>query len=155
MKKMKPLTVLAGISALVLTLHTNTFAATSADLIHDAEQDVLIEQYGKDWEIQDKSLQVKLDALYKKYGKRPNIIHIMWDDTSFGAVGIPTMNKIRGFDTPRLNKMGADGITFTRMYTEPSCTPTRAAALTGALLFGVVCTQFPFLPRVVAYLQKK
>ncbi len=50
----------------------------------------------------------------------------MWDDNSFGEVGIPTMNAIRGFDTPRLNKMGQDGITFTRMYTEPSCTPTRA-----------------------------
>ena len=27
--------------------------------------------------------------------------------------------------------MGAEGINFTRMYTEPSCTPTRAAVLTG------------------------
>ena len=58
---------------------------------------------------------------------------------------IPVMNKIRGFDTPRLNKMGQDGITFTRMYTEPSCTPTRAAALTGRLAArsGVYTVAFP------------
>ena len=55
------------------------------------------------------------------------------------------MNAIRGFDTPRLNKMGQDGITFTRMYTEPSCTPTRAAALTGRLAVrsGMYTVSFP------------
>ena len=43
------------------------------------------------------------------------------------------MNKVLGFDTPRLNQMAREGISFTRMYTEPSCTPTRTAALTGRL----------------------
>jgi len=107
--------------------------AKESEIIHDAEQNILQEQFGKKWAAQDKVIQKELDALYKKHGKRPNIVHIMWDDNSYGEVGIPGMNKIRGFDTPRLNKMGEDGITFTRMYTEPSCTPTRAAALTGRL----------------------
>jgi arylsulfatase len=102
-------------------------------IIHDAEQDILQKQFGDQWAAQDIEIQKQLDAIYEKYGKRPNIIHIMWDDNSFGEVGIETFNKIRGFDTPRLNKMGDDGITFTRMYSEPSCTPTRAAALTGRL----------------------
>jgi len=114
-------------------------------IIHDAEQYILIDQYGDQWEEQDKAIQKKLDALYKKHGKRPNIIHIMWDDNSFGEVGIKEFNKIRGFDTPRLNKMAEDGITFTRMYTEPSCTPTRAAALTGRLAVrsGMHTVSFP------------
>ena len=133
MSKLRFLFTLIVISVLAVSLAGNAPAATSANLIHDAEQSILVEQYGEKWAAQDKILQAELDALYKKYGKRPNIIHIMWDDTSFGAVGIPVMNKIRGFDTPRLNKMGQDGIIFTRMYTEPSCTPTRAAALTGRL----------------------
>jgi arylsulfatase len=32
-----------------------------------------------------------------------------------------------------MNKMADEGMAFTRMYTEPSCTPTRTAALTGRL----------------------
>ena len=38
-----------------------------------------------------------------------------------------------------------DGIVFTRMYTEPSCTPTRAAALTGRLAVrsGMHTVSFP------------
>ena len=69
----------------------------------------------------------------EKHGRPPNIIHIMWDDHSLGEVGIPEMNKLLGYDTPRINQMAREGIAFTRMYTEPSCTPTRTAALTGRL----------------------
>lgn len=128
-----------------LSLSGPVLSETSANLIHDAEQTILQEQFGEKWAVQDEKLQAKLDALYEKYGKRPNIVHIMWDDTSFGEVGVPVFNKIRGFDTPRLNKMGQDGITFTRMYTEPSCTPTRAAALTGRLAVrsGMHTVSFP------------
>ena len=114
-------------------------------IIHDAEQAILQEQYGAEWAKQDKEIDAKLQALEKKFGKKPNIVHIMWDDNSFGEVGIEAFNKIRGFDTPRLNKMGEDGIVFTRMYTEPSCTPTRAAALTGRLAVrsGMYTVAFP------------
>ena len=126
-------------------VHTLGVAQEKRPIIHDAEQVILYEQYGEQWDEQDKEIQEKLDALYKKYGKRPNIVHIMWDDNSFGEVGIEEFNKIRGFDTPVLNKMGEDGITFTRMYTEPSCTPTRAAALTGRLAVrsGMYTVAFP------------
>ena len=116
----------------VVVLLITTITAQDG-IIHDAEQAILQEQFGDQWAKQDVEIDKKLTALENKYGKKPNIIHIMWDDNSFGEVGIETFNKIRGFDTPRLNKMGDDGITFTRMYTEPSCTPTRAAALTGRL----------------------
>jgi arylsulfatase len=50
---------------------------------------------------------------------------------AFGDAGIPAINKIRGFDTPSCNRIAEEGILFTRMYTEPSCTPTRAASITG------------------------
>jgi len=132
--------------ALVLAvLVTGADAEAKNEIIHDAEQDILQAQYGEQWAQQDVEVQKKLDALYEKFGKRPNIIHIMWDDNSFGEVGIQTMNAIRGFDTPRLNRMAAEGLTFTRMYTEPSCTPTRAAALTGRLAVrsGMYTVAFP------------
>lgn len=119
--------------AIALIFMTATSYSQKSKIIHDAEQEALQEQFGERWATQDKEIDQKLKALEKKFGKKPNIIHIMWDDNSFGEVGLETFNKIRGFDTPRLNKMGEEGITFTRMYTEPSCTPTRAAALTGRL----------------------
>lgn len=122
---------------LILFLFSVSLIVTTVNaqnkIIHDAEQDILQKQFGDQWAAQDVEIQKKLDALYEKYGKRPNIIHIMWDDNSLGEVGIPELNKVRGFDTPRINKMGEEGIVFTRMYTEPSCTPTRSAALTGRL----------------------
>ena len=145
-KRLKP-TVLASISIAAMTLlpSLSATAATKANLIHDAEQNILQDQFGEKWAKQDVGLQKKLDALYKKHGKRPNIVHIMWDDTSFGEVGIKAFNKIRGFDTPNINQMGEEGIVFTRFYSEPSCTPTRAAALTGRLAVrsGMHTVSFP------------
>ena len=119
---------------LALVIFLTGFSSVSGQqIIHDAEQAILEEQFGAEWATQDKEIDKKLKALEKKFGKKPNIIHIMWDDNSLGEVGMAELNKVRGFDTPHINKMAEDGIAFTRMYTEPSCTPTRAAALTGRL----------------------
>jgi arylsulfatase A-like enzyme len=74
-----------------------------------------------------------LAELLKKYGTPPNIIHIMWDDTAVGEISISAIQKVRGFETPNMNRFAAEGINFMRTYTEPSCTPSRAAALTGRL----------------------
>jgi arylsulfatase A-like enzyme len=108
-------------------------AATAADIVHDAEYYILEAQNGKVWEVEDGQLDAKLAELREKYGQPPNIVHFMWDDQPFGSVGIPGYQPIRGYTTPQLNKMAAEGMLFTRMYSEPSCTPTRAAALTGQL----------------------
>jgi arylsulfatase len=102
-----------------------------ADVVHDAEYYVLEAQHGNAWRVEDDKIDARLAKLRKKYGTPPNIVHILWDDTSFGDVGIPAINKIRGFETPGCNRMAEEGILFTRMYTEPSCTPSRAACMTG------------------------
>ncbi len=107
--------------------------ATANEIVHDAEYYVLEAQNGEKWAAEDKSLQQKLAELKKKHGTPPNIIHIMWDDTAFGDVGIPAIQKVRGLETPHINTMAEEGILFTRMYTEVGCTPTRAAAVTGRL----------------------
>ncbi len=106
---------------------------TAAEIQHDAEHYVLVKQHGEKWAAEDNVIKEKLAEMKKKYGKSPNIIHIMWDDNSLGEVGIPELNRVFGFDTPHINKMASEGMSFTRMYTEPSCTPTRTAALTGRL----------------------
>ena len=102
-------------------------------IVHDAQYYILDAQNGEQWAAEDKDLDARLAALRQKYGRPPNIIHLMWDDQPFGAVGIPALQQIRGYTTPRLNQMADEGILFTRMYSQPSCTPTRAAAMTGQI----------------------
>jgi arylsulfatase A-like enzyme len=60
--------------------------------------------------------------------KKPNIVHIVADDLGFGDVGFNGCTDIR---TPNLDRLAAGGAKFTQFYTQPMCTPTRAALMTG------------------------
>ena len=122
---------LAGL--LLATAGLPQIGLARGEIIFSTEYQQLQEQKSAAWSAQDRSIEEQLAALEKKHGKRPNIIHIMWDDHSLGEVGIRQMNKVLGYNTPSINRMADEGISFTRMYTEPSCTPTRTAALTGRL----------------------
>ena len=118
----------------VLVINQTAFAQADAPkIIHDAEYYVLDAQYGERWAAEDKDLDKKLADLRKKHGAPPNIIYVLWDDTPVGEVGVPFIQKQRGWETPNINRLAAEGINFTRMYSEPSCTQTRAASLTGRL----------------------
>src|SRR5262245_42644419 len=59
--------------------------------------------------------------------KPPNIVYIVADDVGWKDVGF------RGSDirTPNLDKLVATGTELEQFYTQPLCTPTRAALLTG------------------------
>ncbi|MFP6654671.1 MAG: sulfatase-like hydrolase/transferase, partial [Myxococcota bacterium] len=130
----KPTLSMALLASLMLWSATAFAGGNPAKgIVFDAEFSRLQAQHAEKWRVEDEALRTRLAALRKKHGRAPNIIHIMWDDHSLGQVGIPQMNKVLGFDTPNLNQMAKEGISFTRMYTEPSCTPTRTAALTGRL----------------------
>ena len=102
-------------------------------IVHDAEYYILEAQNGQKWALEDGQLEEKLAALREKYGAPPNIIHYMWDDQPPMAFGDPIYQKIRGYETPNLNRMSADGLIFARMYKGTGCTPSRAAALTSPL----------------------
>ena len=108
-------------------------AVTAADnLIHDADYYVLEAQLGEQWKADDQAIDQKLAAFREKNdGKPPNIVYILIDDIGFGDLGIPELNAVRGYKTPAINKFSDDGMRFVRMYTEPSCTPTRVAFMTG------------------------
>jgi arylsulfatase len=110
-----------------------TTLAQGSKIVHDAEYYILEAQHGNAWEVEDRELDARLAELRKKHGRPPNIIHIMWDDTPYGDIGIPAIQKVRGFETPHLNRLAEEGILFTRMYTEVGCTPSRAASMTGRL----------------------
>lgn len=101
--------------------------------MHDAEYYILEAQNGKIWEVEDENLDKKIAELRKKYGRPPNLIHYMWDDQPVMSFGDPIYQQIRGYSTPVLNQLAEDGMLFSRMYTEPGCTPSRAASMTGQL----------------------
>ncbi len=57
----------------------------------------------------------------------PNVLFIVLDDTGFGqlgAYGAP-------METPNLDRLAADGLTYNNMHTTALCSPTRSCILTG------------------------
>ncbi len=134
MRKLRMLDLLAVITAATALVSGAmvAYAQQSADrlsgkIVHDAEYYIIEAKNGKKWAVEDGELDKKLAELRKKYGTPPNIVHYMWDDQPPMAFGDPIYQKIRGYDTPHLNKLAEEGMIFARMYTEPGCTPSRAA----------------------------
>ena len=120
------------IAALLMLGATIAAGAQASDLVHDAEYYVLEAQNGERWADDDKAVDQKLAAFREQNGgKPPNILYILIDDIGFGDLGIPELNAIRGYETPNINRFAREGMRFARMYTEPSCTPTRVAFMTG------------------------
>ena len=64
-------------------------------------------------------------------GSKPNIILMVSDDFGYGDAGVYGGGIGRGMPTPALDKMAAEGMTFFDFYAQPSCTPGRAAMMTG------------------------
>jgi arylsulfatase len=59
---------------------------------------------------------------------RPNIIYVMTDDQGYGdiaALGNPVVK------TPHLDRLHAESVRLTEFHASPTCSPTRAAMLTG------------------------
>jgi arylsulfatase len=128
------LKAVAGAAMLMLALVANPALAQdpSGNIIHDSEYYVLEAQNGEKWTADDQTVDRKLAAFrIKNGGKPPNLLYILIDDIGFGDLGIPELNAIRGYKTPAINKFAEEGMRFARMYTEPSCTPTRVAFITG------------------------
>lgn len=63
--------------------------------------------------------------------KKPNIITIISDDFGYGDSGPYGGGEGRGMPTPHLDRLAQEGMTFYSFYAQPSCTPGRAAMLTG------------------------
>ena len=101
---------------------------------HDVEHYILLDQYADKWSAEDAAIdQVLAETKARNNGKPPNIIYILIDDVGFGEFGSALLNNVRGYKTPNINEFATQGMSFSRMYSEPSCTPTRAAFLTGRL----------------------
>ncbi|MCK4291882.1 MAG: sulfatase-like hydrolase/transferase [Planctomycetes bacterium] len=60
---------------------------------------------------------------------KPNVVIIFCDDAGYADVGV---FGAKGYKTPNLDKMAAEGVRFTDFYAAAaSCTPSRAALMTG------------------------
>jgi arylsulfatase A-like enzyme len=127
---MRPIKVLALALTIAVAISPPSFAENK--IHHDSEYYVLQAQHGEQWAADDKVVDSKL-ADFKKSnkGKAPNIVYILIDDIGYGDMGIPELNALRGYETPNINKLATQGMRLSRMYTEPSCTPTRIAFTTG------------------------
>ncbi|MCY4187208.1 MAG: arylsulfatase [Bryobacterales bacterium] len=59
---------------------------------------------------------------------RPNIILVMTDDQGYGEVGAHGNSMIQ---TPNLDALHAESVRLTNFHVDPTCSPTRAALVTG------------------------
>src|SRR3954454_8082341 len=64
---------------------------------------------------------------------KPNIIFIVSDDTGYGDLGPYGGGIGRGMQTPNIDRLSNEGMTFFSFYAQPSCTPGRAAMQTGRI----------------------
>jgi len=130
---MKSLSVITVAAAIGLALSCGSPDVSAAkEIIHDADYYILEAQHNKQWAEDDKKVDQKLAEFRKNNGgKSPNILYILIDDVGYGDMGMPELNSIRGYKTPNINKLADQSMRFSRMYTEPSCTPTRVAFITG------------------------
>ena len=60
--------------------------------------------------------------------EKPNVVLIMVDDFGYECVGA---NGSADYQTPRLDRLAAEGMRFEHCHVQPLCTPTRAQLMTG------------------------
>src|SRR5229473_7322756 len=82
---------------------------------------------------QEQAAQSKLDALRTRTGKRPNFVWFLIDDMGFGDPGAFGGGAAIGAATPNMDRLAREGLKLTSTYSQPTCTPTRSAILTGRL----------------------
>ncbi len=75
----------------------------------------------------------KLAKLYKKTGKKPNILIMLVDDMGWGDPGSFGGGAAIGAPTPHIDKLASEGLKLTSTYAQPTCSPTRATVMTGRL----------------------
>lgn len=66
------------------------------------------------------------------YGaEKPNIVLVFLDNFGWGEPGFNGGGIVRGAETPRMDKLAAEGLRLTNFNVEVQCTPSRSAIMTG------------------------
>ncbi|MEM6691370.1 MAG: arylsulfatase [Planctomycetota bacterium] len=84
---------------------------------------------------QEAEAKRKLAALKEKHGRRPNVLILLVDDMGWGDPGCYGGGAAIGAPTPNIDALAASGLRLTSCYSQPTCTPTRAAIQTGRIPF--------------------
>lgn len=120
------------IKSILIGMVSIFFVGSSFAYQQDVAQQNLQKKHKDAWTVEDKEIDKMLRELNKRQG-RPNVIFILTDDIGWGELGSYGGGKLRGTPTPNLDQLAEDGIKFLQHYSEPSCTPTRVALMTGRL----------------------
>jgi arylsulfatase len=82
---------------------------------------------------QEQATAKKLADLRTRFGQPPNIVWLVIDDMGWGDPGVYGGGAAIGAATPNIDRLAGEGLTLTSTYSQPTCTPTRSAILTGRL----------------------
>jgi arylsulfatase A-like enzyme len=64
-------------------------------------------------------------------GRKPNVVFILADNIGYGDMGPYGGGELRGYPTPRTDQLAREGLRLTQFLVESTCTPSRAALMTG------------------------
>jgi arylsulfatase A-like enzyme len=67
-------------------------------------------------------------SLPEAMASQPNVVLVMTDDQGYGDIGAHGNPWVR---TPHLDELRTESVRFTQFHVDPTCTPTRAALMTG------------------------
>ena len=90
---------------------------------------------------------------------KANIVFMMADQLRFDALSFARKDNSTAFQTPSLDQIASEGISISHSYSStPTCTPARAALLTGQspwnhgmIGYGTIAPRYPYtFPRVLA-----
>lgn len=62
---------------------------------------------------------------------KPNIVIVLLDNTGWADFGPWGGGELRGAPSPQIDQLAQQGLTLTNFNTEPQCTPSRSALMTG------------------------
>jgi hypothetical protein len=77
------------------------------------------------------ALTAGVETAFAQQASKPNILFILNDNTGYGDIGVYGGGERRGAPTPSIDHLASEGLLLTQFLVEPSCTPSRAALMTG------------------------
>ncbi len=85
-----------------------------------------------------------ISGVLSQAAEKPNIVFILADDLGWLDVGF---NGSKYFETPNLDRLAKKSIQFSNAYMYPTCSPSRAAILSGKQSFRTQCYTVPVLEK--------